>query len=79
MHLLQLVCKSCGARFESGVPLQREHLEGVKLRTLEICPDCGVAADYRNEDYMEPGAASGAPLPRDAGSPGSGPGPAAAG
>ena len=58
MRALELVCKSCRARFESGVPLEREHLVGVKLRALEVCPACGTAADYRNEDYLEPPPAS---------------------
>jgi hypothetical protein len=51
--LLQLTCKLCAARFESGIPLEREHVEGVKLRTLEVCPSCDAAADYSVEDYME--------------------------
>jgi hypothetical protein len=54
MRILWLVCKSCGASFESGVPLCRELLEGVKLRSLEVCPSCGVRADYEAADYREP-------------------------
>jgi hypothetical protein len=62
MRLLHLLCKACGCSFESGVPLQREHLEGAKVRTLEVCPVCGTAADYQNEDYFETGGYDGADL-----------------
>ena len=54
MRILWLVCKSCGASFESGVPLCRELLEGVKLRSLEVCPSCGQRADYDAADYRDP-------------------------
>lgn len=63
---LELVCRSCGVRFESGVPLRPEHLAGVKLRALEVCPGCGTAADYRNEDYIAPEAPRAAHPPRPA-------------
>jgi hypothetical protein len=75
MRVLRLACKSCSAVFESGVPLEREHLAGIKLRTLEVCPHCGAAADYRGEEYLDPdtdqqvrstgGRASGSPAPED--------------
>jgi hypothetical protein len=53
MRILWLVCKSCGSPFESGVPLCREILDGVKLRALEVCPVCGSRADYEAADYRE--------------------------
>ncbi|MBA2564086.1 MAG: hypothetical protein H0V09_01520 [Gemmatimonadetes bacterium] len=56
MTVLELDCKTCGARFPSGVPLARAHVEDVKLRTLEVCPACGAAADYRGEEYLDAGA-----------------------
>jgi hypothetical protein len=64
MRILWLVCKSCGSPFESGVPLCREILEGVKLRALEVCPVCGARSDYEGADYREPDAAP-RPSPQD--------------
>jgi hypothetical protein len=72
MRLLQLRCKSCGAHFETGVPLHREHLEGCKIRCLEVCPACGAAADYRDEDYLDPEESTASP---DGLSTGTSPGP----
>lgn len=54
MRVLQLVCTDCGSRFASGVPFLGEHLAGVKLRALEVCPSCGRAGEYAAEDYQEP-------------------------
>lgn len=53
MRILRLTCKSCGAPFESGVPLAPEHVRGVKLRALEVCPVCGAEGDYDVEDYRD--------------------------
>ncbi len=53
MRILRLTCKSCGAPFESGVPLATEHVRGVKLRALEVCPVCGAGGDYDVEDYRD--------------------------
>jgi hypothetical protein len=58
MHILRLVCKSCGAAFESGIPLCREHVNGVKLRTLEVCSACGAHGDYEAGEYLDPEARS---------------------
>jgi hypothetical protein len=54
VSILRLVCKSCGVPFESGIPLSREHLQGLKLRALEICPLCGAQADYEATEYQDP-------------------------
>lgn len=59
MRLLRVVCKGCRTSFASGIPLRREHLEGVKIRSLEVCPACGTAADYGAGDYLEPDDAPG--------------------
>ena len=56
-NVLEIVCKSCGARFPSGVPLRRDDVSGLRLGALEICPTCGAAADYRERDYLDPGRA----------------------
>jgi hypothetical protein len=54
VSILHLTCKSCGAPFESGVPFLPEHLRGIRLRALEVCPVCGAAADYQAREYVEP-------------------------
>jgi hypothetical protein len=55
MRILQVVCKACRRRFESGVPLARQELLVLeRVRTLEVCPRCGAAADYAAQDYLDP-------------------------
>jgi hypothetical protein len=55
MRILQLVCRACGHRFESGVPLARPELRVLeRVRTLEVCPRCATASDYAAADYIDP-------------------------
>lgn len=55
MRILQVVCKACALRFESGVPLARQELRVLeRVRTLEVCPRCGTAGDYAAQDYLDP-------------------------
>ncbi|MFN2431409.1 MAG: hypothetical protein ABR599_01050 [Gemmatimonadota bacterium] len=66
MRILTIACKGCGRPFESGIPVGGEHLSGVKVRALEVCPACGTAAEYGNEDYREPEPEEPAPGDGDA-------------
>lgn len=66
MKILQVVCKACGLRFESGVPLARQELRVLeRVRALEVCPRCGAAGDYTAQDYLDPDPAGTAEFPRE--------------
>ena len=55
MRILQLDCRACGHRFDSGVPLARPELRVLeRVRTLEVCPRCATASDYAAADYIDP-------------------------
>jgi hypothetical protein len=58
MRILEVVCRACGHRFGSGVPLARPEL-GVleRVRTLEVCPRCAEPGDYAAADYIDPDTA----------------------